>query len=106
MRNMSSLDLLIVEGEVQLGVDVGGVILQRKIRGLLVKEREMDSGQAQTMGVHYTNCVNRCIKTRNKINSDRGICYEEHNFKRQCSREQNRPGSLFFRDILKVNEKT
>ena len=43
MRNMSSLDLLIVEGEVQLGVDVGGVILQRKIRGLLVKEREMDS---------------------------------------------------------------
>ena len=45
---MSSLDLLIVEGEVQLGVDVGGVILQRKIRGLLVKEREMDSGYDKT----------------------------------------------------------
>lgn len=65
--NMSSLDLLIVEGEVQLGVGRRGVILQRKVRGLLVKEREMDSGQAQTMGVHYTNRVNRCIKTRNKF---------------------------------------
>lgn len=103
MGNMFSLDLLIVEGEVQLGVGRGGVILQRKVRGLLVKEREMDSGQAQTMGVHYTNRVNRCIKTRNKINSDRGICYEEHSCKRQCSREQNGPGCLVFRDILKVN---
>ena len=60
MRNMSSLDLLIVEVEVQLGLGIGGVILQRKVRGLLVKEREMDS-------VHYTNHVNRCIETKIKL---------------------------------------
>ena len=49
-----------MEVEVQLGLGIGGVILQRKVRGLLVKEREMDS-------VHYTNHVNRCIETKIKL---------------------------------------
>lgn len=49
-----------------MGMGMGGMVLQRKVRDLLVKEGEMDSRQAQTVGVHYTNHVNICIKTRHK----------------------------------------
>lgn len=58
MGNMSSLGLALVEGG---EVSCGGVVPQRKIRDSLVKEGEVDSGQAQTLVVLYNNHVGTCI---------------------------------------------